>query len=51
MAVVVQVQSSSQQLVTLLHDGKEIVTNVVVADERREIERRMKEVTRSEYRD
>lgn len=40
-----QLKSSTQQLVSLLRDGQELVSNVVVADDRREITRRMKEVS------
>lgn len=40
-----QLKSSTQQLVSLLRDGQELVTNVVVADDRREITRRVKEVS------
>lgn len=44
-AVDEQLKCSTQKLYSLLRDGKEMVTNVVVADDRREIIRRMDEVS------
>lgn len=39
-----QLRTSAKELVVLVRDGRETVTNVAVADDRREIRRRMDEV-------
>lgn len=39
-----QLQRSALKLTRLLRDGTELVSNVVVADDKREIDRRMSEV-------
>lgn len=39
-----QLQRSALKLTKLLRDGTELVSNVIVADDKREIDRRMSEV-------